>query len=127
MTNIWPSQADFYRSPKWARMKFEYFRTHERLCAVCRNIDKIQNPIHLHHINYDRWGGDELATDLVPLCQNHHREFHESWDGDLSDSVALAEATEYFIKAHRPDAKIDLSSDEDQFTIMFVYGKWATV
>jgi 5-methylcytosine-specific restriction endonuclease McrA len=35
---------------------------------------------HVHHRTYERWGGDELITDLVTLCSDCHAMLHALLD-----------------------------------------------
>lgn len=61
------------KSGYWKRRKRQYFGKFGKKCAVCRNTKGIT----LHHKIYDRnLYGNEPDAHLVPLCRDHHREFH---------------------------------------------------
>jgi 5-methylcytosine-specific restriction endonuclease McrA len=62
----------YCRSPVWLAVRKSYFSRHPKICWICGSDKKI----HLHHACYDRLGGQELDSDLVPLCQAHHRGLH---------------------------------------------------
>lgn len=50
-----------------------------RKCYLCgRSGDGVQ--IDVHHNNYERLGGGEIMSDLIPLCHEHHEMFHEYED-----------------------------------------------
>lgn len=46
-------------------------------------------PLDIHHVVFYSLGGDDLATNLVPLCPLCHRLLHE--DGRIGKQVATAE------------------------------------
>jgi hypothetical protein len=67
------SSYDAYlNSPTWRGIKRRYYasgRPWECPCGVVSNL-------HLHHLTYDRVGGDELLDDLQPLCADCHQTAH---------------------------------------------------
>lgn len=63
----------YIASPVWHRRRQRYYETHERRCAVCGTAERVE----LHHLAYDRIGGNEPDADLMPLCQRHHANVHE--------------------------------------------------
>ena len=68
---VW-KYREYIKSKAWERRRHKYFKKHKKECAVCGS----QRGIGLHHVNYERVG-NELDTDLVPLCWVHHKEYHE--------------------------------------------------
>jgi hypothetical protein len=51
----------------------------------------------VHHLNYDRWGtGEELDSDLLPLCKTHHdiADARRRKERDRKNEEALEEARE---------------------------------
>jgi len=62
---------NFINSSEWAAIKNRYWRTHSRTCAVCST----SKYIHLHHMVYGQFG-QEKDDDLIPLCREHHDEYH---------------------------------------------------
>lgn len=73
---LWNLGLDNYRdylsSEHWMYIKDKYFAKHKRVCFVCKSDEKIC----LHHITYDRLG-DEIDSDLIPLCEKCHNEVHK--------------------------------------------------
>ena len=58
----------FLYSTAWARIKLDLFEIRGRACEICGK-DKV---IHVHHLTYDRYGGDEEPEDLIILCARCH-------------------------------------------------------
>lgn len=65
------SYENFINSPEWAAIRNRYWRGHPKKCAVCDTASYI----HLHHMVYGEFG-QEKDEDLIPLCKNHHEEYH---------------------------------------------------
>lgn len=60
---------------------FAEFHDENRVCIVCWN-----GPVEAHHLLHRSRGGDDVAANLIPLCQNCHRAYHgspyrEEWSG----------------------------------------------
>jgi predicted HNH restriction endonuclease len=62
---------DYIKSVRWAKKRQECFAYHGKRCKACGTG---KGPIHVHHMDYTRLGRENPATDLMPLCQNCHRE-----------------------------------------------------
>lgn len=45
---------------------------HDHVCAVCGRWDGVVG----HHIKSKGSGGDDVAENLLALCQKHHNEIH---------------------------------------------------
>ena len=71
------SYADYITSSYWLSRKSSYFATHGgKRCAVC---DK-KYGVTLHHTYYNpQQFGKEPDSHLIPLCRNHHHEFHQHY------------------------------------------------
>lgn len=89
----------YINSKVWQARKKRYFKTHPRRCRFCRRGVPSNDQIHLHHLSYERMG-DELDSDLMPLCPEHHdvvHQHHRRVGGDLRAatwaSVYIAEST----------------------------------
>lgn len=66
------SKYDTYiNSPLWTERKNKYYQIHRRQCAACGSF----NHIHLHHMVYEKYG-EEPDEHLIPLCDNHHKDYH---------------------------------------------------
>lgn len=79
----------YIASPQWSAFKASYFATHARACAVCG-----ARQVQLHHMTYARLGY-EHPSDVVPLCEPHHRAVHDYAKATGSD---LESATYAFIR-----------------------------
>lgn len=66
------SYRAYLASDVWRMRRVAYFARHKRACWICGTPTGIQ----LHHCHYERVGGDERDSDLVPLCGPHHRGVH---------------------------------------------------
>ncbi|MCP3924502.1 MAG: HNH endonuclease [Desulfobacterales bacterium] len=62
----------FINSPEWEEIRQRLFKSRGKQCEICGEKRGVQ----VHHINYDRFGGEELDTDLIILCGNHHMKAH---------------------------------------------------
>lgn len=62
----------FIRSREWKEIKKRLFLSKLKICEKCGS--KIN--IEVHHINYDRFGGNELESDLMVLCRSCHKKIH---------------------------------------------------
>ena len=58
-------------SKAWSETRNKYFDQFGRLCP-CGNT-----ATQLHHKTYDNIGKENLLTDLVGLCEPHHRDVHQ--------------------------------------------------
>ena len=66
------AHREFINSPEWEVIRQRLFKSRGKRCEICGKESGVQ----VHHINYDRFGGDELDTDLIILCGNHHMKAH---------------------------------------------------
>jgi hypothetical protein len=63
--------AEYMKSKRWKVRRIMYFQKFGRKCVVCKGTRNIG----LHHLSYERLGG-ELDEDLVVLCWGCHEEYH---------------------------------------------------
>lgn len=64
---------EYYQSSKWAekrnaRLKIDGFK-----CAKCG----FTRALEIHHINYERFGDEDVSRDLITLCKKCHQEVEE--------------------------------------------------
>lgn len=86
-----PVRYDTYiKSKKWEQRRNTFFRTHDYKCFICGS----SKYLHLHHKYYGNYG-DEKDEDLVPLCKEHHAEFHKTMKHTKKD---MRKETEEFLK-----------------------------
>lgn len=86
------SYETYINSKDWERRRNAFWQTHPRRCAVCDTGLRI----HLHHMSYRKIGA-EPDEHLIPLCQAHHRRYHEL-NGSQRDMI---QATMAFIQQER--------------------------
>lgn len=58
-------------------------------CALCGAT----GGLHLHHVLLRSRGGDDVRENLVPLCHQHHHEYHQGERQRLGE----------YLLTHRPD------------------------
>lgn len=76
------SYGDYLKSGHWITFRLRWLNdpANVKRCLACDHDE-----IELHHINYQRLG-EELPTDVVPLCRAHHMMVHQ-WISDNNASV----------------------------------------
>jgi 5-methylcytosine-specific restriction endonuclease McrA len=62
----------YLASAKWAKIKADLFMVRGHKCERCNRTRGLQ----VHHLCYDRYGGDEEPDDLIILCAYHHQLEH---------------------------------------------------
>lgn len=67
-----PGYGRFINSPEWKAIRQRAFAKHGRKCQRCPATTRL----HVHHLTYLRFGGDERMEDLAILCEACHREAH---------------------------------------------------
>lgn len=64
--------SDYISSETWKSIRYRYFASGCSWECPCGVTEHLQ----LHHLTYDRVGGEELLDDLQPLCGDCHRDAH---------------------------------------------------
>lgn len=62
---------EYLESNHWKFFKSEYYKSHEKKCAICGSREDVQ----LHHNNYEN-RGRETFNDVVCLCKECHKKHH---------------------------------------------------
>jgi 5-methylcytosine-specific restriction endonuclease McrA len=62
----------FLASTAWAKIRVDLYTIRGKRCESCGSTRSIQ----VHHLTYDRYGGNEEPGDLVILCGNCHMTEH---------------------------------------------------
>lgn len=70
---------DYIQSPAWIQKAEQCKKKAGYRCQLC-HISGFARPLHVHHNNYYHLG-NELDTDLVVLCADCHKMFHDSGIG----------------------------------------------
>ena len=63
---------DFLGSPEWAKIRADIFTVRGCRCEFCGS----SHVLHIHHVSYDNFGGQEEPEDLVILCKKCHSREH---------------------------------------------------
>ncbi len=63
----------YLESPHWR----DFQKRYAKAWPFCQCITCGSRSYHLHHVNYGRFGNEQLA-DCLPLCGDCHRKLHES-------------------------------------------------
>lgn len=61
---------NYYSSPAWAAKRAERLNIDGFKCARCG----FTRALEVHHINYDRFGHEDVSRDLITLCKKCHKE-----------------------------------------------------
>jgi 5-methylcytosine-specific restriction endonuclease McrA len=77
---------EYLKTDGWKRRRAKAIRRAKGRCEIC----KTKNRIQVHHLTYARLG-KESPNDLQVLCDNCHRNAHES------DGKAISESTKAFM------------------------------
>lgn len=68
------SYEDYLQSPEWKKRRAWVLTFWNHRCGICNRKDKLE----VHHRTYERLG-NELLTDLIPLCDRCHAKFHDEF------------------------------------------------
>lgn len=63
---------EFMQSDAWRDIRAIMLDIYNHKCDTCGSPNNLQ----VHHKTYERFGGDELVTDLQVLCKNCHARVH---------------------------------------------------
>jgi hypothetical protein len=69
------SPEEYRRTPEWGALRHAALTQAGNRCQLCSEYPTTDNPLDVHHNNYDRFG-DELLVDLVVLCRRLHGRHH---------------------------------------------------
>lgn len=61
---------EYYSSPTWAKKRSERLKLDGFKCALCG----FTRALEVHHINYERFGDEDVSRDLITLCKKCHNE-----------------------------------------------------
>jgi hypothetical protein len=62
----------FLKSEVWKKLRAKVLKRAHGLCEGCGEAAATQ----VHHLNYTRWGGNELLIDLLAVCDSCHSKLH---------------------------------------------------
>lgn len=64
--------TQFMASEDWQDLRTVMLDIYNHKCAECGATEDL----HVHHLTYERFGGDERTTDLKVLCRSCHEKAH---------------------------------------------------
>lgn len=64
----------YLKSDIWQRLRAQALERSNYICKVCGSWDFDLSKLQVHHITYDRIGGDETPEDLKVVCFNCHQQ-----------------------------------------------------
>jgi len=62
----------FLKSDIWHRLRSKVLKRANYICEGCGDAQATE----VHHLNYTRWGGNELLIDLLAVCGDCHLKLH---------------------------------------------------
>lgn len=78
------------------------------LPCICCEPGRQSLPTDPHHVTTVKAGGDDIATNVMPLCRKHHTEWHKSGPGKMIEKygavktwLELAGRDDVFARARR--------------------------
>lgn len=80
----------YINSKAWAKKRQQYWKEFGRSCKVADC--GATAGLHVHHHTYDRLG-EELMSDLVGLCEQHHDQVHDVYEKERNQR-SLTSVTE---------------------------------
>lgn len=66
----------YYATSTWRKKRQLKLKLHDNTCDICGASAVNKTEMHVHHLKYDRYGGDERMSDLQVLCVDCHRDHH---------------------------------------------------
>ena len=66
---------EYIQSNVWSSRRNRFFKKFGRACTACGGFKKI----HLHHMVYTKYDGNEPDAHLVALCEAHHNGYHKEY------------------------------------------------
>jgi hypothetical protein len=82
-----PDHEAFLASPEWKRIRRDALAQAGYRCDRCATSDRLE----VHHLTYERFGGQEQLEDLRVLCRTCHQQVHD--DRNLF-GIAVTQDTE---------------------------------
>lgn len=74
-----PDYHEYIKSPQWQRIADAMKEKANNRCQLC-HVSGFVRQLHVHHNTYERLGREE-EQDLIVLCADCHKNFHDSGIG----------------------------------------------
>lgn len=101
----------FLLSTAWAKIRTDIIILRGGKCERCT-----REGTQVHHLCYDRYGGNEEPEDLILLCSYHHRLEHNLVKPTRKDKRIISgkkKKKKNKVKVHQPEkAKLKMSISE---------------
>lgn len=68
---------EFLATKKWQEMRRRRIDYDCHTCQHCGESGRPGNELTVHHVNYDRFGGEEWMSDLLTVCKGCHARAEE--------------------------------------------------
>ena len=72
MNQLKKKHHEFIKSDQWKQIRKRLFSIRGKKCEKCGNDIFVE----VHHLTYERFGGNELDLDLIILCRECHKKAH---------------------------------------------------
>lgn len=99
----------YLNSPLWKKVRLSAIKHYGEICAKCG-----EHGNDVHHLTYDRVGGDELLEDLQVLCRECHEAIHTAERKTKSQKTKRRGCT--------AEALYSMLTDEHKRQIQLKYG-----
>lgn len=66
------AHVEYLKTERWRELREEALERADHACQICKSHDHLQ----VHHNTYERFGGDEIPSDLLVVCDGCHDIFH---------------------------------------------------
>lgn len=77
MSNFYDDYTAFLESEEWKQMRQKRLAIDNYQCQCCGTHGSTDNHLQVHHLRYDRAGGNEdIFRDLVTVCDRCHTLIH---------------------------------------------------
>ena len=77
----------YYSTAKWRKKRELKLRMAGYTCERCGVKGNEGTEMHVHHLRYDNFGGDELMSELEALCVHCHRDEHRLKENKKRDKL----------------------------------------
>lgn len=68
--------SEYLMSPEWKSLVLERARIDGFRCQCCGCVGTMNNKLQCHHLTYKNMYHEDVATDLVTVCDTCHRGIH---------------------------------------------------
>lgn len=85
---------EYIKSERWYETRQEAFKVHGKYCHRCG----AKQYLHVHHKTYKRFKNENVAIDLIPLCNTCHELCHNFCE---SEGYDLFHGTEKFLSLEK--------------------------